>query len=127
MENQEKQQNKQENVEAPKTLNSNQPTGNKKLWGVLGYIFPILFFVPLVIDELKNNSYSKFHANQQLVLLLAAVAVNVFGRMIPVLGWFIILPIGTVALMVLAIIGIINAVKDKQKPLPIIGAIKIMN
>lgn len=99
---------------------------NKKIWGIIGCIIPILFFVPLVMDELKSNPYSKFHANQQLALLLVAIAVNVFGGMIPILGWFIILPLGSIALLVLMIIGIINVVNNKQKPLPVIGGIKII-
>jgi len=98
----------------------------KKLWGILGYIIPVLFFIPLVMDDLKSDPYSKFHSNQQLVLLLAAIVVNIVGGVIPILGWFIILPIGTIVLLVLAIIGIINAAKGVQKPLPIIGGIVII-
>lgn len=110
-----------------KKLGSNGKTADtQKLWGIIGYIFPILFFIPLVMDDLKTNVYSKFHANQQLVLFLAAIAVNIVGSIIPILGWFIILPIGSIILIVLAIIGIINAVKGKQKPLPMIGKISII-
>lgn len=108
------------------TKNDEKPADMKKLWGIVGYIFPILFFIPLVMDDLKTNSYSKFHANQQLVLLLAAVVVNIAGGIIPFLGWFIILPLGTIFLIVLAIMGIINAANDKKKPLPLIGGIEII-
>ncbi len=103
-----------------------KPVDNGKIWGIVGYIFPVLFFIPLVMDELKNNPYSKFHANQQLNLFLAAIAVNIVGGVIPILGWFIILPIGSIILIVFAIMGIINAAKGKQKPLPLIGGIKII-
>ena len=126
MENQEKQQNKQEKTEAPKAPNSSQPTDNKKLWGVIGYIFPILFFVPLIMDDLKTNAYSKFHANQQLFLLLVAIVINIIGGVIPIVGWFIILPIGWIILVILAIMGVINASKETTKPLPIIGGIHLI-
>ena len=106
--------------------NNEKPTDAKKLWGIVGYIFPILFFIPLVMDDLKSNSYSRFHANQQLVLLLAAVIVNIVGGIIPILGWFIILPLGTIFLIVLVVMGIINVINDKKKSLPLIGRIEII-
>lgn len=112
--------------EQPKQENAGTPADTGKLWGVLGYIIPILFFVPLVMDDLKTNPYSKFHANQQVVLLISWIIVNVVGTLIPVLGWFIILPIGSLILLVLAIIGLINAAKGQQKPLPIIGGFTLI-
>ncbi len=106
--------------------NAGSSADTGKLWGVLGYIIPVLFFIPLVMDDLKNNPYSKFHANQQVVLLISWIIVNVVGTLIPVLGWFIILPIGSLILFVLAIIGLINAAKGEQKPLPIVGGFTLI-
>ncbi|MBU2028448.1 hypothetical protein KJ761_00975 [Patescibacteria group bacterium] len=96
-----------------------------KLMAIVGYIIPILFFIPLVSDG-KNSSFAKFHANQQLVLLIAAIVVNIVGGVIPFLGWFIILPIGTIMLIIFAIMGIINASKGVMKPMPLIGGISII-
>lgn len=96
-----------------------------KAMAIVGYIIPILFFIPLV-TEAKNSPFAKFHANQQLNLLLAAIAVNVVGTVIPLLGWFIILPLGTILLFVLAIMGIINGVKGEMKKLPIIGGFELI-
>lgn len=108
-----------------------QPAGGQsdaeknKLWAIIGYIVPILFFIPLV-SEGKNSPFAKFHANQQLVLLIAAIAVNVIGGIIPFIGWFIILPIGTIVLIIFAIMGIINAAKGEMKQMPVIGGINII-
>ena len=44
---------------------------------------------------------------------------------IPILGW-IIAPILSIVITVLAVIGIINAVNGKAKELPIIGKYKIL-
>lgn len=98
---------------------------NKAL-AIVGYIIPILFFIPLVTDA-KNSPYAKFHANQQLNLLLSWIIVEVVGGFIPVLGWFIILPFGTIFLFVVMIMGIINASKGEMKPLPLIGGFKLLN
>lgn len=97
-----------------------------KLMAIIGYIIPFLFFIPLV-TEAKNSPFAKFHANQQLILLIAAIAVNVIGAIIPIIGWFIILPFGSIAVFVVAIIGLINAAKGEMKEMPFIGGFKIIS
>ncbi|MDD5489153.1 MAG: DUF4870 domain-containing protein [Candidatus Moranbacteria bacterium] len=103
-----------------------QDVEKNKAMGIVGYIIPILFFIPLVTDA-KNSPFAKFHANQQLNLLLAAVVVNIVGGIIPFVGWFILLPLGTIFLIVVAIMGIINAAKGDMKALPLIGGFKLIN
>ncbi len=111
---------------APVAPQGNQSDAEKnKIMAIVGYIIPILFFIPLVTDA-KNSPFAKFHANQQLILLLAAIAVNIVGSILPFIGWFIILPFGSIALIILAIIGIINAAKGEMKKLPVIGGFSII-
>lgn len=81
-----------------------------------------IFFLPLIL--VPNSKFAKYHANQGLVLLIAWVAVMVFG-MIPVLGW-ILSPIAGIALVVLWILGIVNAAKGDMKPVPLLGDITII-
>ena len=103
-----------------------QDAEKNKAMAIVGYIIPILFFIPLISDA-KNSPFAKFHANQQLNLLLAAVIVNIVGGVIPFIGWFIILPLGTIFLLVVAIMGIINGAKGEMKELPLIGGFKLIN
>jgi uncharacterized membrane protein len=110
-------------VAAPQPISADAE--KNKAMAIVGYIIPILFFIPLV-TEAKNSPFAKFHANQQLNLLLAAIAVNVVGTVIPFLGWFIILPLGTILIFVLAIMGIINGAKGEMKKLPIIGGFELI-
>ena len=51
---------------------------------------------------------------------------QVVGILIPIIGWFLILPIGTIAIIVLAIMGLIHASKGETKKLPIIGGFEII-
>lgn len=97
-----------------------------KAMAIIGYIIPILFFIPLLSEESKKSPYAKLHANQQLNLLISWIVVNFVGGFIPVLGWFLILPIGSIILIVLMIMGIINAAKGEMKKLPIIGGFEII-
>ncbi|MGI6365430.1 MAG: hypothetical protein ACOX2G_06765 [Bacillota bacterium] len=89
--------------------------------GILAYI---IFFIPLLAA--RDSKFAMYHANQGLVLFLAGIVVSILGSIIPLLGWFLILPLGMLAVTVLAIIGIINAAKGLLKPLPVIGGISII-
>lgn len=119
------QQTQQVPVQPSAPQGSNPDAEKNKMMAIIGYIIPVLFFIPLVSDG-KNSPFAKYHANQQLVLLIAAIAVNIIGGIIPILGWFIILPIGTIMIIIFAIMGIINASKGEMKPLPMIGGISII-
>lgn len=92
-----------------------------KIMGILAYI---IFFIPLLAA--RESKFAMYHANQGLVLFLAGIAVSILGSIIPILGWFVILPLGMLAITVLAILGIVNAAKGLIKPLPIIGGISII-
>jgi len=94
---------------------------NNKVMALLAYI---IFLVPLLAA--KESKFAMFHTNQGLILFLCAVAVNIVGGIVPIVGWLIILPLGNLFVFILAIIGIINAAKGEAKPLPLIGGIKIL-
>lgn len=115
---------KQNEAVVEKKVENNDVEQNKAM-AIIGYILPILFFVPLLSDA-KNSPFAKFHANQQLNLFLAAIAVNIVGTIIPILGWFIILPLGSLAVLVIAIMGIVNAAKGTMNKLPIIGGFSLI-
>jgi len=91
-----------------------------KLWAFLVYLLSIIGFV-LVYLLKKDDKFAMYHAKQSLVLFLFAVIIAVVGSIVPVLGWFIILPLGNVLVLVLAVMGIINALQGKMAPLWLIG------
>jgi len=84
----------------------------------------LLFFIPLVAA--KDSKFAKFHANQGLNLLLLSVAIDIVGTIIPIIGWFIILPLGGIFCFVLFIMGIVNAFNGEEKKLPLIGNIELI-
>jgi len=72
------------------------------------------------------------HGVTALVLVLCMVASLIFGfggglilSLIPILGW-IIAPIFSVLVTVLAVIGIINVANGRAKELPLIGKFKLL-
>jgi uncharacterized membrane protein len=89
--------------------------------GILAYI---LFFIPQLAA--RNSKFAMYHANQGLLLFLTALLLNVVGSIIPIIGWFLIIPLGNLFVIILAIIGIINAANKQTKPLPLIGKYEII-
>ena len=106
-------------VKNAEVVSSGASMDQEKIVAILGYIIPILFLVPLLSE--KKSPFAVFHANQHLLLLIAAIVLNVVASMIPILGWFIIGPVGMLVLIVLAIMNLLSAARGEMKPLPIIG------
>lgn len=100
---------------------------NEKVFGILAY-FGWLVLIPIFAGK---SEFSKFHANQGIVLAIAETAISVVSIVlgfIPVIGWIlsILLYLADVACLVFAIMGIVSAAQEQMKPLPVIGGIKIL-
>jgi uncharacterized membrane protein len=98
-----------------------QDIDNNKVMAILAYI---LFLIPMLAAG--SSPYAKYHTNQGLVLFLFAVIMSVVSTVIPVIGWLIIGPLGSLFCLVLFVMGIINAATGKAKPLPLIGGITLL-
>src|SRR5690554_4964394 len=98
-------------AESEKAAPKSQNTG----MAVVAYL---IFFIPLLTDA-KDDPYVKFHTKQGIVLFISWVVTWIIS-MIPVLGWLLILPLN-LFLLVLLIIGVLNAVNGKKQELPVIG------
>jgi uncharacterized membrane protein len=109
---------------------ANDAIGDGKLYAILGYILPFLFFLPMVIDSLKGNAFARFHANQQLILLILWIGVQfVLGNvlyMVLGMGAYALMPILNLAILVLAIMGIVHAAQGQMKELPVVGKFKLL-
>lgn len=111
-------------MEEQATDNSQQETladiEKNRVMGILAYI---LFLIPLLAA--KDSKFAMYHANQGLVLFISAVAVQVGAGFLPFLG-ALLGGLCSLAVLVLAVIGIISASKGEMKPLPLIGGIKLL-
>ena len=94
---------------------------NKKLYSILAYI-GLLWLIPFLAE--KNDPDVKFHVGQGLPLLIVEVIVIILSALLPIL--FIIWWIIDIGILILSIMGIINAYNGVQKELPITGKIKIL-
>lgn len=100
---------------------------------ILAY-FGILFLIPLFVA--KDSKFVRFHTGQGINLFILCVAYTVLNSILcgifyaiaPFLGQIISLLFTLVGLgiLVLAILGIINAAQGKAKELPLIGKFRIL-
>ncbi len=88
-------------------------------FAALAYIFFLCIFV---LIYKKNNSFSKYHAKQALVLFIGWVACLFFSVAIPIIGG-IFSVLGTLAYLVFMIIGIFSSLMGLKPKFPIIAQI----
>ena len=100
---------------------SSQEVGNAKLVAILSYIFIIGIIWYFVDKDVQKSSLAKHHVQQGIVLVLTSLAINFIGGVIPILGWLIILPLGNLAVFVFWIFGLVYALQEKEKNIPLIG------
>ena len=86
---------------------------NKKTTDMVAYVTWVGLLIAFIAGDREN---SKFHLNQALVIWLVG-----FLSVIPIVGWII-----GIAAFVLAVMGFISAVNGEEKPLPIVGGIKLL-
>lgn len=85
-----------------------------KTTGIVAYITWIGLLIAFLAGDKEG---AKFHINQSLVLVIASVICGI----IPIVGW-----IAEIVVLVFTVMGIISAVNGEEKPLPLIGGIKII-
>ncbi|MBN1275479.1 hypothetical protein JXA12_04285 [Candidatus Woesearchaeota archaeon] len=90
---------------------------DSNLVAVLAYI--LVGIVWYFADEKAQNKTTKFHVKQAIVLFLLWF---ICGLILPFI-WFFLLWIINLIGVVLVIIGIVHALNNEQKPLPIIGGL----
>lgn len=98
---------------------------NKKVTGIVSYIYLIGWIIAFCAGDKEN---AKFHLNQSLVLWIANIISTILSfvlAFIPVVGGIISFAIG-IFLFVCWIMGLVHAIKEEEKELPLIGKIQIL-
>jgi len=85
-----------------------------KTMAIIAYF---IFFIPLIVDEAKNNKFAMFHTEQSIVLLILNVIVGIVGTITCGIGLILYLP-----LLVLYIMGIVYAAQGQVKEVPLVGS-----
>ncbi len=89
---------------------------NKALAAV-GYI-GILCLIPLLTK--KDSKFAQECGKQGFVLFILEIAVWIVG-MVPILGWFIVWPLGSLLTIILSVICLVKALQGEFWEVPVIG------
>jgi len=86
---------------------------------IIAYITVIGLIIAFIMNNDKKAVFPTYHIKQSLGLALTGLALFVVG-MIPILGWIVSF-LGSLGLLYLWIMGLINAINGKQEPVPWLG------
>lgn len=87
-----------------------------RLFAAIGYL-GILCLVPLLLK--KDSAFAQHHGKQGLVILMVWLALWV-GMIVPILGQ-IVWTLGSIALLILIILGMVNALQGKMWDMPFLA------
>ena len=101
---------------------AHDPKSNQMVMAILAYL-GILIVIPYIVA--KDNPFVKFHIKQGLLVFIIYIILwllsGIFGVNTFLLGLGSLFDLIYLGLLVLTIIGIINAVQGQEKELPLIG------
>lgn len=99
-----------------------------KAVAILSYITLIGFIIAIVLHGNNKTRLGSFHLKQALGLMLFSIGVwfaFIIIAFIPLINMllFLIAPLTWLGILVLIIMGIINAANGEMKPLPLVGTL----
>ena len=94
----------------------NESTSNM---AVIAYLTLIGLIIAFVINQEKKEPFTAYHIRQSLGIGLTGFALGAIS-VIPIIGWLISI-IGFFFTVYLWIMGLMNAINQKEKPVPILG------
>ncbi|OUQ13328.1 hypothetical protein [Lachnoclostridium sp. An138] len=86
---------------------------DKKTTGIVAYLTWIGLVIAFVAGDKEG---AKFHLNQALVILLFSLL-----SVIPCIGW-----LWGIFMIVCWVMGLIAAINEEEKPVPLLGGIKLL-
>ena len=93
---------------------------DRKATGGVAYLTIVGWFVAYFAGDREE---AKFHLNQALVVNLAFIVLWILGY-IPIVRWFV--WIIRILLFIMGVLGVIYAIQDQDKEIPLLGIIKLL-
>ncbi|HET8809471.1 MAG TPA: hypothetical protein VFM65_04315 [Flavobacteriaceae bacterium] len=90
-----------------------------KTIGIVAYLTLIGLVVAFIMNSEKKQAFGAYHIKQSLGICVCGFALFIIG-LVPVLGWIVSL-LGSLFLIYLWIMGLLNALNGKMEPVPFLG------
>lgn len=84
-----------------------------KTMAIVAYL---IFFIPLLMDDMKRNKFVMFHTEQAIVLFIVNILAAILSTVTCGIGLILYIP-----WLIFLIMGIMNAAGGKVTPLPLVG------
>lgn len=107
--------------------------GPKRHLAFIAYLVPVLGWLYVLLFE-KKDGFAVYHAKQAMMLTITAVVTPLIWAVaawilvwIPFLGGvlaaslFTLVILAYLSLVVIWVVGMVNALQTKEKPLPVVG------
>jgi len=90
-----------------------------KTIAIIAYLTIIGLVIAFLLNNDKKHEFSSYHIRQSMGLVLCSAVLFIIG-MIPILGWIVSF-LGSIFLVILWVLGLINAINNQIKPVPVLG------
>ncbi len=108
-----------ENPQTPIESGGNNTINDGKNIAIIAYLTIIGLIIAFVLNNEKRNDFATYHIRQSLGIFLTLFVSGILSY-IPFIGWII--SVAAFFLMIILwIIGIINAANGNKKPVPLLG------
>ncbi|MGM1428181.1 DUF4870 domain-containing protein [Sphingobacterium lactis] len=108
-----------ENTGTPLETPGNNSINDGKNIAIIAYITVIGLIIAFVMNNDKRNDFAAYHIRQSLGIMITGFALGIIAY-IPFIGW-IIGAAGSILVVVMWILGVINAANGNKKPVPVLG------
>ncbi len=102
----------------PHTTEIKKETIDKTV-GIIAYLTIIGLIIAIVMNKEKKEPFASYHIRQSLGLAVTGIVLAIIG-VIPFIGWLISI-LGTIFIIILWVLGLINALNGYEKPIPVLG------
>lgn len=106
-------------TEKPIEIKSETTQNDGKTIAIIAHLTWVGLIIAFVMNNDKKIPLANYHIRQMLGLTLTGIALG-FVNIIPILGWIVSF-LGFFVLIYMWVMGLINAINEKEKPLPILG------
>lgn len=97
----------------------NAETAGDKTIAIVAYLTLIGLIIAFVMNQDKKDPFGAYHIRQSLGICITGLVLGIIN-VIPLLGWIISI-LGSIFLIVLWVMGLINAINGKKAPVPVLG------
>lgn len=90
-----------------------------KTMGIVAYLTVFGLIAAIIMNKEPKNAFASYHIRQSLGLCVSGIVLFVIG-LVPFIGWLISI-LGTIFIIILWLLGFINALNGYEKPVPVLG------